>query len=37
MLELSVRYGGVKVTGGSVRDVREIRGCQGSVKNVDVV
>ena len=26
--------GGVKVTGGSVRVVRELLGCQGSVENV---
>ena len=29
--------GGVKVTRGSVRVVRELGGCQGSVKNVYVV
>ena len=29
--------GGVKVTGGSVRVVRELSGCQESVKNVHVV
>ena len=29
--------GAVKVTGGSVRVVREMGGCQGSVKDVHVV